>query len=53
MEEAVLYIIARDNGRQVFADLVAAQPKKLQYLARLAMGAKSSAAKWQLMVRPN
>lgn len=51
MVEAVLYIIARDNPSEVFADLVAAQPDKLQFLARRAVDAQSPASKWQLVVR--
>jgi hypothetical protein len=51
MVEAVLYIIARDNQSEVFADLVAAQPEKLGFLARQAVHAKSPASKWQLVVR--
>ena len=51
MMEAVLYIIARDHASEIFADLVAAQPEKLLYLARQAVDAPSPAAKWQLVVR--
>jgi HEAT repeat protein len=49
--EALLYLIARDHASEIFADLVAAQPDKLQLLARQAVDAKSPAGKWQLVVR--
>jgi HEAT repeat protein len=49
--EALLYLIARDRASEIFADLVAAQPDKLQFLARQAVDAKSPASKWQLVVR--
>jgi hypothetical protein len=51
MTEAVLYIIARDHASEIFADLVAAQPEVLLYLARQAVDAPDPAAKWQLVVR--
>jgi hypothetical protein len=51
MVEAVLYLIARDHGSEIFADLVAAHPDKLRVLARHAVDAKSPASKWQLVAR--
>jgi hypothetical protein len=51
MTEALLYIIARDHGSEVFADLVAAHPDKLLYLTWQAVDAKSPASRWQLAVR--
>ena len=51
MTEAVLYIIARDHASEIFADLVAAQPEMLLYLARQAVDAPRPAAKWQLAAR--
>jgi hypothetical protein len=49
--EALLYLIARDHASEIFADLVAAQPDKLRFLARQAADAGSPAGKWQLVVR--
>ncbi|MBD0260865.1 MAG: HEAT repeat domain-containing protein [Cytophagales bacterium] len=49
--EALLYLIARDHASEIFADLVAAHPDKLQFLARQAVDANSPASKWQLVIR--
>ena len=48
---ALLYIIARDHASEIFADLVAAHPDKLAYLARRAADAGRPGSKWQLAVR--
>lgn len=47
---ALLYLIARDHASEIFADLVAAHPDKLAYLARRA-DAGSPGSRWQLAVR--